>query len=76
MCTATQTQVDEFGRLQLAIDAMLRLGPDDLRDGPTGPEDKYLEFGREWWRYIATGMSFFASAPTRAALARTTSTPA
>jgi hypothetical protein len=69
MCHSANSEINEFSRLQLAIDAMLDLGPDDVRDGPTGPDDKYLQYAREWWRYVATGMSYFASAPMRAAVA-------
>lgn len=70
MCNSTNPLVNEFSRLQLAVDAMLNLGPADLCDGPTGPDDEYLAFARDWWRYVATGISFFASAPTRAAVAK------
>ncbi|MDR7252777.1 hypothetical protein J2X46_001762 [Nocardioides sp. BE266] len=66
MCKTATTKVpgpriDEFSRLQLAIDALLDFSPEDWADGPTGPDDEYLAYARKWRAYVASGHTIMRS---------------
>lgn len=66
MCQTAMTktlgpQIDEFCRLQVAIDARLDFEAEDWADGPTGPDDQYLAYARQWRAFIATGHSLMNS---------------
>jgi hypothetical protein len=67
--TTIGAQTDEFCRLQIAIDALLDFGAEEMKDGPTGADDRYLAFGREWRRFVLSGLSIVGSEPMKVAAA-------
>jgi len=58
----TGALADEFCRLQIAIDALLDFSAEEMLDGPTGADDQYLAFGRDWRRFVLSGLSIVGSA--------------